>query len=106
MIKPVLKKGNPTLHEVSREVTDIAAVEGTITNLWGTLIAIQGLYNFRRGSGIAAPQIGELWRINAVEYEGQRYTMINGRITDHSPDKVPMREGCLSFFGFRGMPLR
>jgi peptide deformylase len=106
MIRPVLKRGDPLLHEISREVCDIAEVDDVITDMWETLIAIRGLYDFSHGSGISAPQIGELWRISAVGHEGMDYTIINGRIVDHSDSVVPMREGCLSFFDFRGMPLR
>ncbi len=106
MIKSVIKKGDPLLGKTSRKVDNIAGVESLITDLWDTLAAIQELYPFAHGSGIAAPQIGQLWRVNVVEYKDRRYTLINGRIKEHSDDKIPMREGCLSFFSYRGSPLR
>lgn len=106
MIQPVVKRGDPRLRQRSQEIVDIGSAEGLITDLWDTLVAIQGLYNFRRGSGIAAPQIGELWRANAVEFAGERYTLINPVITSHSDEQILVSEGCLSFFNFRGKALR
>lgn len=106
MIQPVLKRGESLLYETSQEITDFAEAEEVVVDLWDTLRAIQKLYNFTRGSGIAAPQIGKLLRANVVEFNDQSYTLINPRIVAHSEDQVPMREGCLSFFDYRGMVLR
>lgn len=80
--------------------------EQLFNDLWDTLFAVQGLYHFTRGSGIAAPQIGALWQVSVVTYENQQYTLINPRIIAHSPSQTPIREGCLSFFDYRGKPLR
>jgi peptide deformylase len=106
MIHSVLKKGNPLLRQPSLEIKDITQAQSLINHLWDTLFAIQKLYTFKRGSGIAAPQIGELWRANAVEYAGQQYTLINPSIIWHSDEQKPIREGCLSFFNYRGNALR
>ncbi|HEY4964058.1 MAG TPA: peptide deformylase [Candidatus Saccharimonadales bacterium] len=106
MIRPVIKRGDPILLQPTREVVDLESIKELVTDLWDTLIAIQGLRDFTRGSGIAANQIGEPWRVDILEFEGQRYTLINPRITSYSEEKVPVREGCLSFFDFRGLALR
>lgn len=106
MIRTVLKKGNPLLNRPSREIADVSKAEEFIADLWDTLTAIQGLYNFRRGSGLAAPQIGELWRANTVEFGGERYTLVNPVITAHSDEQILVSEGCLSFFDYRGRALR
>jgi peptide deformylase len=106
MIRSVVKRGDLRLQECCQEITDITQAQELITDLWDTLIAIQGLYKFTRGSGIAAPQIGQLWRANAVEFEGQRYTLINPVVTAHSTEKILVSEGCLSFFDYRGKALR
>ena len=59
MIKPIVKRGDARLLVPSLEVTDFELARELITNMWDTLTVIQGLYNFRRGSGLAAIQIGE-----------------------------------------------
>lgn len=106
MIRSVVKRGDPILLRPTQEVIDLASAKELVTDLWDTLIAVQGLYNFTRGSGIAANQIGEPWRVDVLEFDGQRYTLINPRITAHSEEQVPIREGCLSFFDYRGKALR
>ncbi len=37
-----------------------------------------------------------------VEFEGKRHVLINPRIIFHSEDMILIREGCLSFFEYRG----
>ena len=106
MVRPVVKRGDPSLLQPTQEVVDLGGTKELVTDLWDTLIAIQGLHNFTRGSGIAANQIGEPWRVDVLEFAGQRYTLINPRITSHSDEQLPVREGCLSFFDFRGKALR
>jgi peptide deformylase len=106
MIRPVIKRGDPLLYRQCKEIVDIEETGELVKDLWDTLVAIQGLYNFTRGSGIAAPQIGQLWRANAVEFAGQRYTLINPEIISHSGEKVLVSEGCLSFFDYRGKAFR
>lgn len=106
MIHSVVKRGEPLLNNRCEEIVDVAQAQELIRDLWDTLTAIQGIYNFTRGSGIAAPQIGQLWRANAVQFDGQPYTLINPVIVTHSDEKVAVREGCLSFFGYRGRALR
>ena len=100
--RSVLKRGNPLLNQVCTVVSDIKSAKPIISELCETLSFIQSLYEFKRGCGIAAPQIGHLLRINVVEYEGQRLILINPEIVKHSPNKVPIKEGCLSFFDYRG----
>jgi len=102
MQKPVLKRGNPLLAQVCQPVTDIEKVRPIILDMKDTLIHIAGLYDFKRGHGIAAPQIGHLVRINVVQFDGIMQVLINPTITDISSDQIPIREGCLSFFDVRG----
>lgn len=73
-----------------------------VAQLSNTLTGLHKLYNFTRGSGVSAPQIGYLSRISVVEYDGIRHVLINPEIIEHSPDKILIREGCLSFFDYRG----
>jgi peptide deformylase len=106
MIRPVVKRGDPILERSSQEVSDVSEVQGLITDLRDTLIAIEGLYNFTRGSGIAAPQIGEPWRVDVMHFDGSWYTLVNPKIIDHSKERILVAEGCLSFFNYRGKALR
>lgn len=62
-----------------------------------TLSYIAGLYEFKRGHGIAAPQIGHLLRINIVQFDEKTQVLINPKITKCSSEQIPIREGCLSF---------
>lgn len=106
MIRPVIKKGDERLLVPTVEVSRVDDVKDLVEDLWETLVAIQGLYDFTRGSGLSANQIGYTQRVSVVEFDGKRYTLINPHITEHSDKLVPVREGCLSFFDYRGMPLR
>ncbi len=102
MQRPIIKRGNPLLEKTCAPVTDIDQVRGVIDDLLDTLAAIRKLYDFRRGHGLAAPQIGHLLRMNVAEYGDSRYILINPKIVEHSQEKIPIREGCLSFFEVRG----
>lgn len=106
MIRSVVKRGDPLLYLPCQEIVDVEHAQGLITDLRDTLRYVQGLYEFSRGSGIAAPQIGELWRANVIEFEGQQFTLLNPEITDHSDNQIVISEGCLSFFDYRGKALR
>lgn len=103
MVKPVVKRGDPLLYAICSPVTDVATVQHVITDLWDTLQVIQGLYDFTRGSGIAAPQIGVSVQISVVQFGASRYVLINPSIIAHSSELMVVREGCLSFFDYRGM---
>jgi peptide deformylase len=106
MIRPVVKRGDPRLESPCKPVTDVAEVKGLITDLRDTLIAIESIYKFRRGSGIAAPQIGEPWCVDVMHFDGKWYTLVNPEIVEHSEEQVLVPEGCLSFFNYRGKVLR
>lgn len=98
----VLKRGDPLLAKVSQPVEDLNQARTITAALSTTLDEVQSLYNFERGSGISAPQIGQLFRISLIEYGGIRQVLINPEIIDHASVRTPIREGCLSFFDYRG----
>lgn len=102
LARSIVKVGDGRLTTPCALVTDIASVRSVIEALQDTLSFVQTLYAFGRGSGVAAPQIGELYRISVVEFEGERYVLINPEIIEHSPESKRIREGCLSFFDQRG----
>lgn len=106
--RPVLRYGNPLLHQVSREVSDFSpAVLGPLLDdLWATMEA-------RGGVGIAAPQIGEFVRVVVFGLEhSERYpeapaiartVLINPVIEPLDEARVAGWEGCLSVPGMRGL---
>jgi len=102
MIRSILKRGESLLNKKSDLVTDINSESEVVRELCETLTAVQQLYDFTRGSGISAPQIGYLKRISVVEFEGARSVLINPEIIEHSKESEFIREGCLSFFDVRG----
>jgi peptide deformylase len=98
----IVKRGSPVLKEVCQPVAEITKAHPIIHQLHAVLSETHKLYNFTRGSGVAAPQLGHLHRISAMEFDGVRYTLVNPRIVGHSSEKIPIREGCLSYFDYRG----
>jgi len=51
------------------------------------------------GAGLAAPQVGESFRICVLQFEEEIFILINPKITSYSRDKEIGEEGCLSFPG-------
>ncbi|MDT0527404.1 peptide deformylase [Micromonospora sp. DSM 115977] len=89
-----------------REARDVA------DRLAATLVRLDELHPFRKGVGIAAPQLG-LGRAVAVvrppDRSAEPVVLLNPRVVDASPDSDEQYEGCLSFFDHRGLvprPLR
>ncbi|MEU4772803.1 peptide deformylase [Micromonospora sp. NPDC023644] len=93
----------PREEQAARDVAD---------RLAATLVRLDELHPFRKGVGIAAPQLG-LNRAVAVVRPPDRsadpVVLLNPRVVDASPDSDEQYEGCLSFFDHRGLvprPLR
>ena len=99
----ILKLGDSRLEKPCAPVSDLALVQSLIESLWATLDRVGELYDFKRGRGLSAPQIGAPVRVFIAEYLGSRQTFINPEIIAVSNEVEPIREGCLSFFGFRGL---
>lgn len=100
-IKPILKLGDERLRKVCTPVTNVTEYLHVVADLKDTLAHVQTLYDFKRGSGLAAPQIGYLIRIAVVDYQKKLWVFINPEITNRSAEKGLLREGCLSFFNYR-----
>jgi len=77
MQRSIIKRGNPLLEKVCKPVDNIDQMREIISDLSDTLLGIRKLYDFKRGHGVAAPQIGHLVRINIVEYGEARHVLIN-----------------------------
>ena len=98
-MKDILIIPNPLLREKSIAVKDI---NNEALKLSKKLIKIM---NTAPGVGLAAPQIGVMKRIIAInvkELEQEKkisYILFNPEITWYSKEKVKMEEGCLSIPG-------
>ena len=105
---PVLKMGETSLLERSKEVMDFntEVLSQLIQDLWETMLA-------ERGAGLAAPQIGINLRVVVFGYqENPRYpeapavpetVLINPIITPIGCETEAGWEGCLSVPGLRGL---
>jgi peptide deformylase len=90
------------LQQICSQIVDFKATASVIRDLRDTIGHIETLYDFTRGSGIAAPQIGESLAVNVLAFEGKEYVICNPRIVAHSDEMIEVSEGCLSFFDVRG----
>ena len=109
-VRPLVTLGAPVLHRVANAVPESAFgtdfLNGLVQNLIDTMRA-------NNGAGIAAPQIGEEWRVFVVHGTGNnpRYpykpaipltVFVNPVIEVIDPTPMHIVEGCLSVPGMRG----
>ena len=112
-VREILHVGNPTLREVSRDVTPAEIGSERVQTLIDDLIDTMHDAN---GAGIAAPQVGELLRIATIEVtHNPRYpykppipltVVINPIVTPLDDELVEINEGCLSVPNLRGNVMR
>lgn len=89
--------------------TDEASARDTIARLRATLHRLDGLHEFRKGVGLAAPQIGLPFSaavVRPAETGAEPVVLLNPRVVNASPDTDEQYEGCLSFFDQRGLVAR
>lgn len=101
MIREVLQKGADILRTKCEQVTDFSAAQPIIDDLKDTIEQLKTTYEFTRGIGLAAPQIGEKVRITVAEFNNRVHVLINPEIIETSKEKKPIWEGCISFFEYR-----
>jgi peptide deformylase len=112
-VREILHVGNPVLREVSRPVTPAELGSQRVQTLIDDLIDTMRHAN---GAGIAAPQIGELFRIATIEVtHNPRYpykppipltVVVNPVVTMLDDELVEINEGCLSVPNLRGNVMR
>lgn len=104
MILPIVLYGDPVLQRRAQEIpADFPELEALIQNMFETMYAASGI-------GLAAPQIGQSWRLFVLDaeladeelYKGQKRVFINPTILEESGDPWPYAEGCLSIPEIRG----
>lgn len=103
----IVQEGDPVLAEIARPFdlpTEAEEAQRVVTQLVSTLGRVAQVHNFTKGMGLAAPQIN-IGRAAAVIQtpDGETITLLNPRICDQSAQTDEQYEGCLSFFGVRGM---
>ena len=101
MIREVLQKGNEILATKAEKIEDKAEIARIIQDMRDTITHLKTTYDFTRGIGLAAPQIGELSRITVIESGGKEYVLVNPEFAKLSEEKADVWEGCLSFFEYR-----
>ncbi|MDR2131057.1 MAG: peptide deformylase [Odoribacteraceae bacterium] len=103
MLLPIYIYGHPALRQPAVDVAPgHEGLAQLLQDMWDTMYQADGI-------GLAAPQIGKNLRIFVIDgssfaendpaCEGFKRVFINARITERSPDRVTMNEGCLSVPG-------
>lgn len=82
---PILREKNEDVNTFDNELKII------IDDMWETMYASDGL-------GLAAPQVGISKKIIVIDYDEEKYVLINPVITEKN-GVVTHEEGCLSFPG-------
>lgn len=90
---------DPILTHPAAEVTTFGPILETLV---AGMFKIVGL---AQGIGLAAPQIGAALRVAVVDVPtlGEKFVMVNPRITAFSEEQVLSEEGCLSLPGIAGI---
>jgi peptide deformylase len=87
---------------------EAALAADTLDRLGVALTHVAGLHRFRKGIGLAAPQLGLSLAAAMVRPVGARepIVLLNPRVVAASPETDEQFEGCLSFFDVRGLVAR
>lgn len=104
MIRPILKYGDPPLHEPAQEVAALTSdVDRLIGDMIETMYAAPGI-------GLAAPQVGVALRIFVVDLSlghdpSSLIVMVNPAFVERGGMQLE-EEGCLSVPGFNATVVR
>ncbi|GBR76040.1 peptide deformylase [Candidatus Termititenax persephonae] len=101
MILPVLQQPDPLLREksimVSRSTPEIKQLAADL---------LETMYALGNGVGLAAPQVGRLYRLfvfDVSEGRNQPGALLNPEIISHNKETAKHEEGCLSCRNFDGV---
>lgn len=98
-IRKIVKSTDPLLRKISKPVTDFNQ------KLWDLLDDMKQTMRQHNGAGIAAPQVGMLKQVCAVEVNGMYLEFVNPEILSEEGSKL-MLEGCLSVEKVNGFVYR
>ncbi|MFB9234500.1 peptide deformylase [Plantactinospora siamensis] len=111
----VVQRGADILRQPTRRFElpeEEDAAREAVDRLLEALERVDQLHPFSKGVGLAAPQLGLGWSAAVVrppDRGAPPVVLLNPRVVDVGPDTDEQYEGCLSFFGVRGLvprPLR
>jgi peptide deformylase/transcriptional regulator with XRE-family HTH domain len=112
----IVQRGAPMLDRSARwfDLPEQAAfADDVVARLLDALARISQLYDFHKGTGIAAPQLGIDWAAAVIRPPADLSTvdstpvvLLNPRVVGESIDHDEQYEGCLSFFDVRGLVSR
>jgi len=94
-VRPILTHPNPLLRQKSKHVRKVDdSIRGLIDDMMETMRQGQGV-------GLAAPQVGVLFRVIVIEIPGEAVlALVNPQIARRSGERV-VEEGCLCIPGYR-----
>jgi peptide deformylase len=103
-IRPIVKYGDPVLHQASAPVKEI---DGTIVTLVEEMV--ETMYA-APGIGLAAPQIAVPLRVIVIDLsvgddKTQLIALVNPELVEREGEQLH-EEGCLSVPGYGGSPVR
>jgi peptide deformylase len=105
----IVQRGASVLERPARwfDLPDQAALaQDVVARLLDTLERVGSAYEFSKGMGLAAPQLGIGWAAAVVRGPtggSGPLVLLNPRIVGESVDRDEQYEGCLSFFDLRGL---
>lgn len=107
----IVQRGADVLHSPGRWFDlprEARLAQETVERLGEALGHVAGLHRFRKGIGLAAPQLGLPLAAALVRPAGARepIVLLNPRVVAASVESDEQFEGCLSFFDVRGLVAR
>jgi peptide deformylase len=107
----IRQEGDPILRAVAQPFDlprESHAAAALLDDLRHRMARVAEIYPFRKGMGLAAPQIGLSHAAAIVKPPNgsEVITLLNPTVVDRSADEDDRYEGCLSFFDVRGMTRR
>lgn len=111
----IVQRGADLLRQPARQFdlpVDQNHAREVVARLRTALERLDELHPFRKGVGLAAPQLGIPWAAAMVrppERDAEPVLLLNPRVVDAALETDEQYEGCLSFFDLRGLvprPLR
>ncbi|MDD4160040.1 MAG: peptide deformylase [Synergistaceae bacterium] len=83
---------DPALREPTKEIDSFDDELGMLVcDMWETMYASDGI-------GLAGPQVGVAKKLAVIDYNGEKYVLINPVISEKDNFKI-VEEGCISFPG-------
>jgi peptide deformylase len=101
MILKVLQYPDPLLREKSVKIAKLTPELKTLA-----LDLLETLYSMGNGVGLAAPQVGKLYRLFVYDISADRNepgVLFNPELLSHNKQKAKHVEGCLSCRNFEGL---